>query len=190
MTGTSDIDMLLDELEAFGRREGGMWNVGPDGGALLAWLVRLLNARRVLEIGSSNGYSTIWLARALAATGGEMVSLEVDPVKVEMARANLKRAGLNDLVTLVEGPALASLQVLEGPFDLVFIDAAKEQYPAYLDAVLPLVRPGAIIVADNVASHAEATAAYRDKADANPRLDNLLLPVGDGMYLSRVVGDQ
>ena len=190
VTGTSDIDLLLEELYEFGRREGGMWNVGPEGGALLAWLVRLLNAQRVLEIGSSNGYSSIWLARAAASTGGDVVTLEVDAVKAEMARANLKRAGLYDLVTVVEGPALVSLQVLGGrPFDLVFIDAAKEQYPAYLEAVLPLVRKGSIIVADNVSSHAEQTAAYRDAIAAHPQLDNVLLQVGDGLTLSRVAGD-
>jgi predicted O-methyltransferase YrrM len=92
---TQNVDELLEELYEFGRREGGMWNVGPEGGALLAWLVGLLGARRVLEIGTSNGYSTIWLARALSQTGGELVTLEVEPVKVEMARANLKLAGLD-----------------------------------------------------------------------------------------------
>lgn len=190
MSGTSEIDRLLDELHELDRREGGMWNVGPEGGALLAWLVRLLDARRVLEIGTSNGYSAIWLARELSVTGGEMVTLELDAVKSEMARANLKRAGLYERVTVVEGPALVSLQVLGGPFDLVFIDAAKEQYPAYLEAVMPLVQPGSIVVADNMISHAEQTAAYREVLATDSRLDTVLLPVGDGMCLSRVVADQ
>lgn len=183
------VDELLDELYEFGRREGGMWNVGPEGGALLAWLVGLLSARRVLEIGTSNGYSTIWLARALSTTAGNLVTLEVEPVKVEMARANLKLAGLDRLVTIVEGPAMVSLKVLGGPFDLVFIDADKPQYPDYLSEVLRLVGPGSVVVADNMTSHADETEPYRALIDADPALESLLLPVGGGLYVSRVVGD-
>lgn len=186
MVDARAIDDLLNELYEFGRQQGGMWNVGPEGGELLAWLVRLLKAQRVLEIGASNGYSAIWIARALSDTGGEMVSLELDPVKAEMARANLKRAGLESLVTVVEGPALATLQVLGGPFDLVFVDADKHHYPDYLAAVRPLVAEGSIIVADNIISHPEATAEYRSIVERDPTLDNVLLDIGDGLYLSRI----
>jgi predicted O-methyltransferase YrrM len=164
-----------------------MWNVGPEGGALLAWLVGLLGAKRVLEIGTSNGYSTIWLARALSEAGGELVTLELEPVKVEMARANLKRAGLDRSVTIVEGPATASLKVLGGPFDLVFIDADKPQYPDYLREVRRLVTTGSVIVADNMTTHPEETEPYRSMADADPGLESVLLPVGGGLYVSRVV---
>jgi predicted O-methyltransferase YrrM len=186
MPGSSASDELLTELYEFGQQQGGMWNVGPEGGALLAWLVRLQHAQRVLEIGTSNGYSAIWIARALVDTGGEMVSLELDPVKAEMARANLKRAGLESLVTVVEGPALATLQVLGGPFDLVFIDADKRQYPDYLAAVRPLVAEGSIIVADNISSHPDATAEYRSIVESDPALNSVLLEIGDGLYLSRI----
>jgi predicted O-methyltransferase YrrM len=184
------IDDLLNELYELGRQQGGMWNVGPEGGALLAWLTRLLQAQRVLEIGSSNGYSAIWIARALSDTGGELVSLELDPVKADLARANLKRAGLDSLVTIVEGPALAALQVLGGPFDLVFIDADKRQYPDYLAAVRPLVAEGSIIVADNITSHPDATAAYRSIIESDPSLDSVLLEIGDGLYLSRISSER
>jgi predicted O-methyltransferase YrrM len=187
MSGMQHVDDLLAELYEFGQREGGMWNVGPEGGALLAWLVGLTNAHRVLEIGTSNGYSAIWLARALAGTGGEMVSLEMEAFKAEMARANLKRAGLHERVTIVEGPALVSLQVLGGPFQLVFIDADKGQYPDYLAAVRTLAEPGAVIVADNMTTHPEETAAYRNMADADPGLENVQLNIGGGLYLSRVI---
>lgn len=182
-----DVDELLTELYEFGRREGGMWNVGPEGGAFLAWLVGLLGAKRVLEIGASNGYSTIWLARVLSQSGGELVTLEVEPVKIEMARANLKLAGLDRLVTIVEGPATASLKVLGGPFDLVFIDADKPQYPDYLREVHRLVTVGSVIVADNMTTHPEETESYRAMADADAGLESVLLPVGGGLYVSRVV---
>lgn len=187
MAENKNVDEFLSELYEFGQREDGMMNVGPEGGALLAWLVGLIGAKRVLEIGTSNGYSAIWLARALSGTGGELVTLERNPEKAQMARANLTLAGLNDLVTVVEGPALASLDVLGGPFDLVFIDADKESYPAYLEKVRMLVVPGSVIVADNMTSHADATAPYREMADADPGLDSILVNIGSGLYLSRVV---
>lgn len=190
MDNENEIDTLLDELYEFGKRHGGMWNIGPQGGALLAWLVGLCGAQRALEIGTSNGYSAIWLARALAVRGGSLVTLEVDPVKAEMARANLKRSELHDSVTIVEGPALASVQVLGGPFDLVFIDADKSKYVDYLRAARRLVRPGSIIAADNITSHPDDTEPYRALVDADDGLDSVLLPVGGGLYLSRVRGDR
>lgn len=183
----TDIDRLLEELYEFGRREGGMWNVGREGGALLAWLIRLTEASRVLEIGTSNGISAIWMARALRETNGVLISLEVDLQKVEMASENLERCGLRDLVTIIEGPALASLRALGGEFDLVFIDAAKDQYPDYLDAVRPKVRPGSIIVADNVSDDNPTSAPYREKVAADDGLDTVELSIAGGFWVSRVV---
>lgn len=184
MAGTT-IDALLTELEEFGRREGGMWNVGPEGGALLAWFVRQLDAQRVLEVGTSNGYSAIWLARALRETGGALVTLEVEPRKIAMARENLEKADLDALVTIVEGPAVESLKALGGTFALVFIDADKPQYPDYLREVARLTGPGSVIVADNIATHAEETAAYRAVAD-ELGLDSVAIPVAGGFLVSRV----
>jgi len=185
---STDIDLLLEELYAFGRREGGMWNVGREGGELLAWFIRLLNARRVLEIGSSNGVSTIWMARALSETGGHLISLEVEPRKVEMATQNLERAGLSEIVTIVEGRALASLETIGGEFDLVFIDADKPQYSEYLAAVRAKVRPGSIVVADNVSEENETSEPYRLAVAADQRLDSIGLSIAGGFWVSRVAG--
>jgi len=182
----TDVDLLLDELYAFGRSEGGMWNVGREGGALLAWFIRQLDAKRVLEIGTSNGVSTIWMARALGQTGGELVTLEVEPRKVAMATENLTRAGLFDRVTIVEGPALKSLKALGGEFDLVFIDADKPQYPDYLKGVRDKVRPGTIIVADNVSESNEQSLAYRAAVAADTGLDSLGMSIAGGFWVSRV----
>jgi predicted O-methyltransferase YrrM len=121
-------------------------------GKFLDFLVRVSGARRVLEIGTLGGYSTIWLASALPE-GGSVVSLEVDPHHAEVARTNLENAGVLDRVELIVGPALDTLPVLEkttAPFDLIFIDADKQSYPQYLDWALKLSRPGTVIVADNV----------------------------------------
>jgi predicted O-methyltransferase YrrM len=163
-----------------------MWNVGREGGALLAWLIRLLDARRVLEIGTSNAVSTIWMARALADTGGELITLEVEPRKVAMAKENLERAGLAERVTIVEGPALAALEALGGTFELVFIDADKERYPAYLRGVRDKLKPGSIIVADNVSEDNETSAPYRELVASDEGLDSLGLSIAGGFWLSRV----
>jgi len=115
--------------------------------------VRISGARRVLEIGTLGGYSTLWLARALPE-GGRIVTLEFDPHHAAVARANLEHAGVLDRVELMVGRAVDSLAALEdsgtAPFDLIFIDADKESYPEYLDWALKLSRPGTVILADNV----------------------------------------
>lgn len=127
-------------------------DVSPLQGRFLEFLLRVSRARRVLEIGALGGYSTIWLARALPE-GGRVVTLEIDPVHAEVARANLKNAGVLDRVELIVGSALETLPTLGsrmGPFGLIFIDADKESYPDYLAWALKLSRPGTVIVADNV----------------------------------------
>ena len=129
-------------------------------GKFLDFLVRISGARRVLEIGTLGGYSTIWLARALPE-GGRVVTLEFDPRHAEIARANLANAGVLDRVDLRLGRALDTLPILQsssaGPFDLIFIDADKETYPEYLDWALKLSRPGTAIVADNVVRAGKVT---------------------------------
>lgn len=131
-------------------------DVSPLQGKFLHVLVRMTQAKRVLEIGLLGGYSTIWMARALPK-GGRIVSLEFSPKHAEVAHANLRRAGLLRRVEIRVGPALASLPVLKaqgaGPFDLIFIDADKENNPRYLEWALKLSRPGTVIVVDNVARH-------------------------------------
>jgi predicted O-methyltransferase YrrM len=126
-------------------------DVSPAQGKLLHLLARLQNARTILEIGTLGGYSTIWLARALPP-GGRLVTIEVDPRHAEVARANLARAGLADVVELRIGSARETLPQLAtvAPFDFVFIDADKPSNPSYLRWALRLTRPGSLIVADNV----------------------------------------
>ena len=122
-------------------------------GKFLEFLVRVSGAKRVLEIGTLGGYSTIWLARALPE-GGRVVTLELDPHHARVAHGNLQDAGVLDRVNLRVGPALATLSTLltedAEPFDLIFIDADKQSYPEYLEWSLKLSRPGTVIVADNV----------------------------------------
>jgi predicted O-methyltransferase YrrM len=127
--------------------------VTPNQGKLLELLVRIHGARSILELGTLGGYSTIWLARGLPA-GGRLVTLEVNPSYAEVADSNIANAGLSDLVELRVGSALETLAELhakdEGPFDLIFIDADKQNYPGYLELSLKLARPGTLILGDNV----------------------------------------
>jgi predicted O-methyltransferase YrrM len=124
-------------------------DVSPLQGRLLELLARAVGARRVLEIGTLGGYSTLWLARAVAPDG-RVVSLELSEAHAAVARANLAAAGFADVAEVVAGPALDSLAALGGTFDLVFIDADKQRHDAYFEAALRLSRPGTLIVADNV----------------------------------------
>jgi predicted O-methyltransferase YrrM len=127
-------------------------DVSPTQGKFLQLIARMVGARRILEIGTLGGYSTIWLARALPE-GGRLVTLEIDPRFAEVARANIANAGLADRVELRVGPALESIEALKAEaavFDMVFVDADKQGYPAYLEAGIALGRPGTAIVFDNV----------------------------------------
>jgi predicted O-methyltransferase YrrM len=143
-------------------------NVAPNQGKLLLLLAQLQGARRILEIGTLGGYSTIWLARALPA-GGRLITLEADAKRLEVARANIARAGLADVVELRHGSALETLPQLaaegRGPFDLIFIDADKPNNPAYLAWALKLSRRGSLIIADNVVRNGAVIDAA--SADAN-----------------------
>jgi len=147
-------DPVLDEALAASARSGlPQIAVTASQGRFLNLLLRIHGARRVLELGTLGGYSTVWMGRALPADG-RIVTLELDPGYAEVARENLRRAGLEEKVEVRVGPALASLAALRQaggePFDVVFIDADKQRTPEYFLEALELVRPGGLIVADNV----------------------------------------
>ncbi|MGC8471615.1 MAG: O-methyltransferase [Acidimicrobiales bacterium] len=160
ITGTllPDDPVFAETLRA--AEEGGLppISVSAPQGMLLHLLVRALGARRVLEIGTLAGYSTIWMAKAIVG-GGTVVTLEVDPHHAEVARQNFVRAGVDGVVDLRLGPALDALGAIEKeggpPFDLVFVDADKKTYPEYLLAALRLSRPGTLLVVDNVVRDGE-----------------------------------
>ncbi|HYI22553.1 MAG TPA: O-methyltransferase [Candidatus Limnocylindrales bacterium] len=141
-------------------------------GRLLQVLARTVNARRILEIGTLGGYSAIWLGRVLPLDG-RLVTLELEPRHAEVARSNIDRAGLSDRVEVLVGPAVETLQRLVDdatePFDLVFIDADKENYPSYLELSIKLAGPGTLIVADNVVRQGQVA----DPSNADPRVQGV-----------------
>jgi predicted O-methyltransferase YrrM len=159
-------------------------NITPETGELLAILVRAIRARRILEIGTSNGYSTIWLAWAAQETDGQVTTLERLASKARLARANFARAGVAERITLIEGIALATMAGLDEPFDFIFLDADRPAYLPYLEAVVPRLRPGGLLVTDNVVSHAHELTDFLDRLARHPLLDTVTVPVGNGQTIS------
>jgi predicted O-methyltransferase YrrM len=141
----------------------------------------------ILELGGSRGYSTIWLAAGVRPLGGRVLSLEADPAKCEAWRRNLAEAGLEDTAELIEADAFESLLSIDDVFDLVFIDAEKEDYEALFDLARPKVEPGALFVADNVLSHAETLGDYSRHRQADPTLESVTVPLDRGLELSAVL---
>jgi caffeoyl-CoA O-methyltransferase len=161
---------VLDDID---RRQRYL-NVGREEGRLLRVLTESVGAKHVVELGTSTGYSGIWLALALRATGGRLTTYEIDAERAGIAQANFKRALLADRITLVRGDAHQEIGKLRGPLDVVFIDADKEGYPDYLEKLRPLVRPGGLIIADNMAMPAPDP-RYVRAVTHDPALDTVFL---------------
>lgn len=163
-------------------------SVGRETGTLLYLLATGAQSRRILELGSSYGYSTVWLAAAARASGGKVLSLELREFKIEHARQALTRAGLSTRVEFHSGDCLQTLKTLPGPFDFVLLDVWKDAYLPCLELVHPKLAPGAVIVADNmllpevVRPQAEA---YRKRIRELGDMDSVLLDVGNGIEISR-----
>jgi predicted O-methyltransferase YrrM len=160
-------DMLLNQ-----RR--GMMNVSPEDGRLLRLLTEAVGAKHVVEIGTSNGYSGIWFCLALRTTGGKLTTHEIDEGRASLARENFKRAGVADIVTLVMGDAHETVKNVKEPIDILFLDADKPGYNDYLNKLLPLVRPGGLILAHNT-SMGRQMEDYLTAITTNPKLDTLFV---------------
>jgi len=141
----------------------------------------------VLEIGASNGYSTIWLAAGVRHLGGRVLSLEHDARKVDAWRQNVAEAGLDYCADLIEGDAMETLPGIDDVFDLVFIDAEKADYERLFELARTKLEPGALVVADNVLSHAETLGAYSQARQADPSLLSVTVPLDRGLELSVVL---
>jgi predicted O-methyltransferase YrrM len=183
---------LLTELEAHGKdndareqdRSKKMLNLEPDTAKLISILIRAGKRTRLLEVGTSNGYSTIWLAWAMRVTHGHVTSIDFNPEKTKMADANLRRAGLVQHVTLLQGDASQIIQTLDDPFDVVFFDADRSKEPEQLQLVLPKLTPDALVLADNVNSHPQEIAPYLALIEKLGVFDHMVVPVGKGLSVA------
>jgi len=158
--------------------------VEPTTGRFLFALAASQAGIEVLEIGGSRGYSSIWLATGARVLGGRLISLEHDPEKCTAWRTNIAEAGLVEWAELVEGHALATLRDSRDTFDLVFLDAEKDDYEELFAVVRPLLEPGGLVVADNVLSHAETLAAYSAARQVDPTLSSVTVPLDRGLELT------
>jgi caffeoyl-CoA O-methyltransferase len=161
-------------------------NVDRESGEWLNMLIRATGAKNILEIGSSNAVSTILLADAARANGGRVTGTEIIPERAAEANRNLTEAGLDDVATVIAGNALEITAGLEGPFDLVFIDAEKDDYSAHLLAIIDRVRPGGLILADNVVSHDVST--YQKLVRERDDLETVTIPLNRGIEFTMKVG--
>jgi predicted O-methyltransferase YrrM len=193
MSAMTELTALLNELEAFGRQNDAtitdrprrMLNITRDTGEFLAVLVKAMNARRVLEIGTSNGYSTLWLASAARAIGGAVTTVEQAEYKVGLARQTFARSGLGAHITLVHDDAGRVLQRAgDASVDLVFLDSERPEYPGWWPDLRRVLRPGGLLVVDNATSHPAQMAPLVAIVTADAEFTTTLVPVGNGEFLA------
>jgi predicted O-methyltransferase YrrM len=183
---------LLEELYTRGRqhderqadRVDRLRNVEPETARLLALLIRALAPRRLLELGTSNGYSTLWLADAARAVGGSLTSVEIDPARTDQARENLRRASLEDVVDLRSDDAGSVLSASPGgAWEFVFLDAERPAYTSYWSDLVRVLRPRGLLAVDNVLSHAQELMAFRSLVASDERVTDAVVPIGAGVLL-------
>lgn len=192
-------DAVLDDIAA-GNQARGLPLIDPEVGALLRVLATAVGAKQILEIGTAIGYSGIWLAGALPP-GGMLITMEMDEARAKEARENFVRAGVAERVSVMVGDASLKLAKVSGPFDLIFQDGDKRQYTPMLDRLVALLRPGGLLVTDNVlwdgevipgfvakprqnADDTVAIAEYNERVAAHPQLMTSIVPLRDGVSIS------
>lgn len=183
---------LLDDLYARGRehderqadRLDRLRNVEPDTARLLAVLIRALAPKRMLELGKSNGYSTIWLADAARTVGGSLTSVEIDPARAVQARENLRAAGVEEFVDVrVEDAGAVLAAGADGEWDFIFLDAERPAYTGYWPDLVRVLAPRGLLAVDNVISHADEVAEFRELVANDDRVSEALAPTGAGALL-------
>lgn len=187
------LEALKTELERFGQandagtseRPRRMLNITRDTGEFLRVLVRATGARRILEIGTSNGYSTLWLAEAASEVGGSVTTVERAEYKIGLALANFERSGLAPFITLVQDDAGRLLQRIDyHAHDFIFLDSERSEYSTWWPDLARVLRPGGLLIADNATSHAVQMAPFVALVNADPEFASCLVPVGNGEFLA------
>jgi predicted O-methyltransferase YrrM len=189
---THDNPLLPQILQEGKTRTDTLPAIGPEVGKLAGLFIRLINAQRVLEFGTCLGYSTIWLAEALKATGGRLISVEYEKKFFEKTRKNLVKAGLSSYVELIHGDANEVIDELTGPFDIIFQDSDKDLYPVMLEKCIKLVRKNGLLITDDALFKPMGVPAhlcteiekFNELVFNDARLYSTILPIGDGVVLS------
>lgn len=173
----NECEILLTELEKTSKD---FWNISRESANFLNMLIKISNAKNVLEIGTSNGYSGIWIAKALKKTGGKLTTVEYYEKRIMLAKEHFKICEVDDIITIRQGSACEVIEELDEEFDFVFIDANKGEYIKYFDLINPKLKKGGIIAADNITSHLEKVAPFvaKIKTDENYQVEILDLPAG------------
>jgi predicted O-methyltransferase YrrM len=181
-TGSTDIDALLKRIRV---ADAGQLAVSEEDGRFLRVLVASSGKKRALEIGAASGYSGIWIGLGLRVTGGQLTSIEYDPIRAREAIGNLKRAGLADIVRVIPGDAFVEVPKLSGTFDFVFLDAWKRDYKRFFDLLISRLEPGGLFIAHNVVNKRDEMEDFLLAIDKHPALWNTVVsPSGEGMSIS------
>jgi len=176
--------LILSVINDLNKYRGQMQNVSFEDGRFLRLQTEAINAKNVVEIGTSNGYSGLWFCMALRNTGGKLTTFDIDPDRIKLAKENFKRAGVDNLVTIIEGDAHDEVKILKEPIDIIFLDADKPGYPDYLKKLLPLLRPGGLIMAHNV-RRPTPSPEFIETITTNPDLETMfVLMEGSGISVT------
>lgn len=166
-------------------KDQGQLAISEEDGRFLRVLVATRGTRRALEIGGASGYSGIWIGQGLRQTGGRLISIEYDPVRAQEAAANIARAGLSDIVQVIHGDAFAEVPKLDGTFDMIFLDAWKQDYKRFFDMTFPRLDPGGVFLAHNVVNKRSDMGDFLDAIAAAPSAwSSIIAPSGEGMSLT------
>jgi predicted O-methyltransferase YrrM len=177
-----DLDRILADIRA---KDKGQLAVSEEDGRFLRLLVASTGRKRALEIGGASGYSAIWIAQGLRASGGKLVSIEYDPVRAKELAGNIRRAGMTDVVQVVSGDAFAEIPKLTGTFDFVFLDAWKRDYKKFFDLVYPRLDRGGLFTAHNVVNKRDEMGDFLNAIQRNPTLwTTIVAPSAEGISLS------
>ncbi len=177
-----DLNKILADIRA---KDKGQLAISEEDGRFLRLMIASTNRKRALEIGGASGYSAIWMAQGLRATGGKLVSIEYDPVRAKELAENVKRAGFSDVVQVVAGDAFAEIPKIQGTFDFVFLDAWKRDYKKFFELVYPRLDKGGLFTAHNVVNKRGEMVDFLDAIQRNPSLWTAIVsPSGEGISLS------
>jgi predicted O-methyltransferase YrrM len=178
----ANLERLLQEIKGADK---GQLAVSEEDGRFLRLMVASSRAKQALEIGAASGYSAIWIGLGLRETGGKLTTIEYDPLRAREARANIQRAGLADIVTVIAGDAFAAVPKVHGPVDFVFLDAWKKDYKKFLDLVYPRLAKGGLFLAHNVVNKRDEMGDFLAAIERNPDLfTTIVSPSGEGVSVS------